>query len=60
MNRLICKKGPVLFLFPHRTYVLDICLNHLTETILTNTQNICFFKVFNTIFLHILWLNVTS
>ena len=25
MSRLIYKKGPVLFLFPHRTYVLDIC-----------------------------------
>ena len=25
MSRLICKKGIVLFLFPYRTYVLDIC-----------------------------------
>ena len=25
MSRLICKKDLVLFLFPHRTYVLDIC-----------------------------------
>ena len=25
MSRLICKKGLVLFLFPHRTYILDIC-----------------------------------
>ena len=25
MSRLICKNGLVLFLFPHRTYVLDIC-----------------------------------
>ena len=25
MNRLTCKKGLVLFLFPYRTYVLDIC-----------------------------------
>ena len=25
MSRLICKKGLVLFLFPHRTFVLDIC-----------------------------------
>ena len=36
MSRLICKKGLVLFLFPRRTYVLDIY----------------FFKVLNTIFLH--------
>ena len=32
----MCKKGLVLFLFPHRTYVLDICRNCLTEPILTN------------------------
>ena len=32
----MCKKGLVLFLFPHRTYVLDICRNCLTEAILTN------------------------
>ena len=25
MSRLICKKGLVLFLFLHRTYLLDIC-----------------------------------
>ena len=25
INRMICKKSFVLFLFPHRTYVLDIC-----------------------------------
>ena len=30
----MCKKGLVLFLFPHRTYVLDICTNCLTEPIL--------------------------
>ena len=52
MSRLICKKGLVLFLFPHRTYVLDFCKNRLTEAILTNIQNVCFFKVLNTIFLH--------
>ena len=43
MSRLICKKGLVLFLFPHRIHA---------EAILTNTQNICFFKALNTIFLH--------
>ena len=57
---MICKKGIVLFLFPHRIYVLDICLNHLTEVILTNIQNICFFKVLNTIFLYDLRLIATS
>ena len=25
MSRLICKKDHILFLFPYRTYVLDIC-----------------------------------
>ena len=25
IDRMICKKDFVLFLFPHRTYVLDIC-----------------------------------
>ena len=45
MSRLISKKDLVLFLFPDRTYVLDICKNRLTEAILTNIQNICFFKV---------------
>ena len=53
MDRMICKKDLVLFLFPHRTYVLE-------EAILTNIQNKCFFKVLNTIFLHKLWLTVTS
>ena len=46
------QERPVLFLFPHRTYVLDICEYRLTEAILTNIQNVCFFKVLNTIFLH--------
>ena len=58
MSKLICKKGLILFLFPHRTNVLDIC--DLTEAILTNIQNICFFKLFNTIFWHNLWLIATS
>ena len=49
MSRLICKKGLVLFLLPHRTYVSDICENRLIEAILTNIQNICFFKILNTI-----------
>ena len=40
---MICKKGLVLFLFPHKT----------------NIQNIYSFKVLNTIFLHNLWLTVT-
>ena len=39
MSRLISKKGLVLFLFPHRTHVLDICENRLTEAFLTNIQN---------------------
>ena len=34
ISRLICKKGLALFLFPHRTYVLDICYNRLSEAIL--------------------------
>ena len=59
MSRLKCKK--VLFcsyfLIEH---VLDICKNHLAEAILTNIRTICFFKVLNTIFLHNLWLTVTS
>ena len=38
---MICKKDLVLFLFSHKTYVLDICLNCLSEAILTNIQNIC-------------------
>ena len=58
MSRSICKKGLVLFLFPHRTYVWDICWNRLSESILTNIQNICFFKIFNTIFMHNLRLMV--
>ena len=29
----------VLFLFPDRTHVLDICENRLTEAILTNIQS---------------------
>ena len=41
MDRMICNKGLVLFLFPHRTYVLDVCLNRLSEGILINIQNIC-------------------
>ena len=56
MGRLIWKKGLFLFLFPQRTYVLDICKNCLNEAILTNIQNICFFKALNTIFLHNMWL----
>ena len=52
MDRMICKKGIVLFLFPHRAYVLDMCYDRLAEAILTNIQNICFFNVLNTIFLH--------
>ena len=51
MDRMICKKGIGLFLLPLRTYVLDICSNCLAEAILTNIQNICFFKVLN-IFVH--------
>ena len=55
MIRFICKKGFVLFLFPHRTYVLNICYNCLTEAILTNIQNICFFKVLNTLYNILAW-----
>ena len=35
MNRMVhmSRKCLVLFLFPQRTYVLDICKNHLTEAI---------------------------
>ena len=50
MSKLLCKKGLVLCLFPHRTNVFDICYNYLTETILTNVQNIHFLKLLNTIF----------
>ena len=35
MNRMTCKKDLVLFLFPHRIYVLDIFYNCLGEAILT-------------------------
>ena len=52
MDRMICKKGIDLFLFPYITYVLDICKNHIAEAVLTSNQNKCFFKVLNTIFLH--------
>ena len=52
MSSLICKKSLVLFSFPHRTYGLDICKNRLTEAILTNIQNICFFTVLNKLFLY--------
>ena len=45
MDTMICEKDIVLFIFPRRTYVLDICKNRLSEAILTNIQNICFFKV---------------
>ena len=50
MSRLI---GLVLFLFPQKS----ICFGYLLESplfvaILTNIQNICFFKVLNTIVLH--------
>ena len=31
---MICKEDFILFVFPHRTYILDIC-----EAILTNTQD---------------------
>ena len=41
---MICKKDIVLFFFPHRPYVLDICQNCLNEAILTNIQNIYFLK----------------
>ena len=45
MSRVVCKKCLILFLFLHRTYVLDICKNRLSEAILKHIQNICFFKV---------------
>ena len=48
MSRLIRKNCLVLFSFPHGIYVLDICWNRLIEAILTNNQNICFFKILNT------------
>ena len=38
MDRSICKKDFVLFLFPHRIYVFDICENRLIEAILTNIK----------------------
>ena len=47
-----CKKSLVLFLFPHRTYVLGIFYNCLTEVILKNFKNIFFLNVLNTISLH--------
>ena len=48
----------VLFLFPDRTHVLDICENRLTEAILTNIQSMLL--GFNAIFLHDFSLTVTS
>ena len=41
---MICQKGLVLFLFHHRTYVLNICFNRLSEAIITNIQNKWFLK----------------
>ena len=52
MDTMICKKDLVLFIFPHRRYVLDIQPQCLSEAILTNIQNICCLK-FNAILLHI-------
>ena len=39
---MIRKKWLVLLLFSHRTNVLDICSNRLTDAILTNNQNMFF------------------
>ena len=40
MSISICKKGLVLFLFPHRTYVLNICENHLTNFVIVSSVGI--------------------
>ena len=37
-NDPVCTKGFVLFLFPHRIYVLDICRKCLAEVIMINVQ----------------------
>ena len=39
------RKDLFCFYFLIEHIVLDICYNNLTEAILTNIQNICFFKV---------------
>ena len=54
MDRRICKKRHFLFWFPHRTYVLDICYNRLSEAILTNIQNICCLKILCNVFAYFL------
>ena len=51
LNRLKCKKGLVLFLFP--------LIEHMFW-IFVQIYKTCFFKALNTIFLHNLWLAVTS
>ena len=54
MSRMISNKGIVSFLFPHRTHVLNICENRLSDAILINIQNIgMFLKVLHT-FVHVL------
>ena len=39
MTRVTCKEGFILFLFPRRTYVLEIYYYYLSEVILTHVQN---------------------
>ena len=59
MSRLICKKGLVSFLFTHKTYVFDI-FRIASLRWLYQISKRCFFKLLNAMFLHNLWLIVTS
>ena len=45
MSRMICKKGIVLYIFPHRTNIC-ICQNCHFEAVLTNIWNICYLKYY--------------
>ena len=51
---MICKKDLVLFLFPHRAYVLDICSNRIKQISKTYVA-----RSFNAIFLPNFSLTVT-